>query len=83
MYSVQCTVYRIQCTVYSSQCTVYSERSRLIYRGGDGCWRQDLPGADTVSHYLEDMEVLADVMEAQGHWRRPQVLQMYGDDSRV
>ena len=32
-----------------------------------------------VSHYLEDMEVLADVMEAQGHWRRPQVLHLYWD----
>ena len=28
-----------------------------------------------VSHYLEDMEILADVMEAQGHWRKPQVLE--------
>ena len=36
-----------------------------------------------VSHYLEDMEVLADVMEAQGHWRRPQVLHMYCDNSTV
>ena len=31
---------------------------------------------EDVCHYLEDMEVLADVMEAQGHWRRPQVLHL-------
>ena len=30
-----------------------------------------------VSHYLEDMEILADVMEAQGHWRKPQVLESH------
>ena len=29
---------------------------------------------EDVCHYLEDMEVLADVMEAQGHWSRPQVM---------
>ena len=28
-----------------------------------------------VCHYLEDMEILADVMEAQGHWRKPQVME--------
>ena len=30
-----------------------------------------------VCHYLEDMEILADVMEAQGHWRKPQVLESH------